>query len=205
MKTTSLLISILILTIYSQSGFSGVIFVPVGGLIVLDDNSISQVEKTINDDKVIVKIKTQGLSTVDDLQGFTATDDLWLFISFPKNASTTAHPVTVGIVEGSVNGRSRGRIKGLLEQPLNLKARIKGEAYCMGQGENPCNTLAVILDLKGVLFFAPIKPAELLMAHTGSLNIKIMATFFSGSNTEPPAWKEWAYSGELGLLETTSQ
>jgi hypothetical protein len=205
MEKTSLLISLLILTIFSQSGFAGVIFVPVGGLIVPDEENTSQVEKTINNDTVIISIKTQGLSAADTLQGFIGNYDLALKITLLNNETTTANPVIAEIIEGSVKGRSRGRIDGLLEQPLNLKARIKGEAYCMGQGENPCNTLAVILDLKGVLFFAPLKPAEFVMAHAGSLNIKITGTFFSGSNIEPPAWKQWAYSGELGLLETTTQ
>ena len=113
---------------------------------MLDGFGISQVEKTFEDDLVIVKIKTRGLSTADGLQDFIGQYDLELTITLPKNASTTPNPVSAEMTESQVKGRSRGQIEGLLEQPLNLKAHIKGEAYCIGQGENPCSTLSVVMD-----------------------------------------------------------
>ena len=51
----------------------------------------------------------------------------------------------------------------------------------------------------------PFRPAEFVVEHAGFVDIKIMATFYTGNDIQPPSWKEWAYSGELGLLDATTQ
>lgn len=35
----------------------------------------------------------------------------------------------------------------------------------------------------------------------GSVDMKILATLFTGDNTEPASWKAWDYSGKLGLRQ----
>lgn len=177
---------------------AGIIFVPIEG-VVMSNNGLSEVERKLNDDRIVIKIRTRGLSVTDGLQGISGSYDLFLKMTFPINADTPHGALSTDIIEGKIQGNIRGQIEDLTEEPLNVKMQVNGQAYCTGTVDRPCNSLALIMDIKGILYFAPLKPAEFAVKHAGSIQMKVMGDFFTGNDSEQPRWQSWGYTGKIGL------
>lgn len=199
MKNKLKVIITLIFLGFSHIVSAGIIFIPIEGF-TMPNAGFSEVKRTVSADNIFIEIRTRGLSVIDGLQAFSGNYDLFLKMTFPINADVSNSTLSTDMIEGRIQGNSRGQIEGLRENLLNVKAQISGQAYCTGPAESPCNSLAIIMDIRGILYLAPLKPAEFSAKHAGSVQLKVMGDFFAGNDFEQPSWQSWDYTGKIGLL-----
>ena len=190
MRITSIFIGLLLIIVGSTSASAGVIFVPVGGLII--DPGQSRVKQRIIGVLIGLKIQTIGLSSSGSVQG-PPPGGLELGQDFRITEQELS--LKFDLSTGKLNGQIRGRINGLLEQPLKFKARIKGDAFCIGPQESLCATLAADMQIKGVLISGVNEGVHAV----GRIELDMIGEFFTGNDNLAPTWQTLDYSGTVGL------
>ena len=195
MRITSFYIALLLI-LGSNTSTAGVIFVPVGGRIV--DSGQSRVEHKISGVLIGLKIQSVGLSSSGSIQNTPDTPQGGLELGQDFSITEQELSLKVDLTTGKLNGQIRGRIIGLLEQPLKFKARIQGDGQCIEPQENSCTTLAVDMRIKGVLI-SNINEGIHKSSVMGKLELDMIGDFFTGNEAFDPTWRALDFSGRVGL------
>lgn len=192
MKIISFLILQSWLMLLTSPVSAGIIFIPIGG--VYDDLGATTVQNQFFGRRLQVSTRDLGGSWTVACDGdadclATGLDAMALDVG--QNLD-----LTINLFTGRVRGTSRGRIHDLPPAATDFQTRIQGDAACIGSQPDPCQLVAVDLELKGFLFTEGGNTAR------GKLALSLLGTLSIGDGgAVPSGWTALDGNGVLGLRQ----